>query len=384
MAMTRRAAGMVLLGSCVALSACGRRNGRTGQGIYGDLVADAVPKIEKAVGVPFKTQPKVEERSRAQIREFVMRQFDQASPAAQLEGEEAAYKAFGLIRDSLHLRKFLVDLLTEQIVGYYDPTTKVLYVTQGATPDVAGLTITHELIHALQDQYVNLDSIQKATQNSDRQSAAQAVIEGEAMYESTTIALGGGNAAAFVPGGWDAIRGQIREMTSSQPIFSSAPIAIQEELLFPYLSGAEFVRRFKEHEPGKLPFAAMPVSTTQVLHEDAFFGPHPDQPTTVQLPAAEGKVVYENVLGEFETRLVLYQHTKDQTLATRAAEGLSGDAYRVQSVAGGNALVWVTAWNSAIDAAQWAAACARCASRAAPPSGRRSATRSSTARPTAR
>jgi hypothetical protein len=342
-----------LLCASVALSACGRTNGRTGQGPYADMVADDIPKIEQAVGVKYKTPPKLEERSREQIREFVTRQFNEETPAAQLEGEEAAYKAFGLIRDSLHLRKFLIDLLTEQIIGYYDPATKVLYVTQGAPADVASVTISHELVHALQDQYVNLDSIQKATKNSDRQSAAQAVIEGEAMYEQMVMAAGGGNIGSFIPGGWDALRDQIRELQSSQPIFSSAPMAIQEELLFPYLSGAEFVRRYKEHFPGKLPFSNMPVSTTQILHEDAYFGAHPEVPVVVHLPPADGKVIYENVLGEFETRLVIYQHTKDQTLATRAAAGLAGDAYRVQAVAGGNALVWVTVWNTAMDAAEF-------------------------------
>ena len=348
----RRAAAAVSLAAFV-LGACGRRHGRTGQGPYADMVAEAVPKIEQAIGVKFKTPPKLEERSREQVRAFVTRQFDQKAAATQLEGQEAAYKAFGLIRDTLHLRKFLIDLLTEQIIGFYDPASKVLYVMQGAPSDMAGLTITHELVHALQDQYINLDSIQKETKNSDRQAAAQAVIEGQAMYEQMVMAAGGASVAAFVPGGWDAIRQQIREMQSAQPIFASAPMAIQEELLFPYLSGAEFVRRVKAHDPSKLPFANMPVSTTQILHENAFFGRHPEAPTTVTLPRADGKVIYENDLGEFETRLFIYQHTKDQTLATRAAEGWNGDQYRIQSVTGGSALIWVTVWNSAMDAAEF-------------------------------
>ena len=47
-------------------------------------------------------------------------------------GEETAYKLFGMLPDSMDLRKFLLAVLNEQVVGYYDPATKVLYVVEGA------------------------------------------------------------------------------------------------------------------------------------------------------------------------------------------------------------------------------------------------------------
>lgn len=343
-------------GAVVLVAGCGRRNGRTGQGPYADMVADAVPKVEKAMGVPFKTPPKLEVRTREQVRDFLLKKFDQETPAAELAGEEAAYKAFGFIPDSLNLRDFLVKLLTEQIVGYYDPGPKVLYIVQGAPEDLAGVTVTHELVHALQDQYVNLDSIQRATGDNDRQMAAQAVIEGEATYEQMAIMTGTGNIATLLPGGWDRVREMIRETQGSQPVFASAPEVIQEELLFPYLSGAEFIRRFKTHYPNKLPLTDMPVSTTQILHESAFFGDTVDVPATVVLPRTAGTTVDENDLGEFDTRLFLYRHTRDQTLAVNAAEGWDGDRYRVLKEPSGTAVVWVTVWRTNVAAAQFVSA----------------------------
>ena len=346
---------LVLVFGAVALTglACGRRNGRTGQGPYADMVADAVPKVEKAVGVSFKTPPKLAVLSRAQVREFLIRKFDEETPAAELAGQEAAYKAFGLIPDSLDLRRFLINLLTEQIVGYYDPTSKQLYVVEGAPEDMAGVTVTHELVHALQDQYVNLDSIQRATGDNDRQMAAQAVIEGEATYEQLAIMSGGANVAALMPGGWDRVREMIRESQGAEPLFAAAPRVIQEELLFPYLSGAEFIRRFKTHEPGKLPLDDMPVSTTQILHEAAYFDSVRDVPAQVMLPATVGKTEYENDLGEFETRLFIYQHTRDRDLATSASEGWDGGRYRILAERGGTAVVWATVWGSTVQAAQF-------------------------------
>src|SRR5215204_4053107 len=163
------------------LGACSRGEGSggggAGAGPYAKEVSEAVPRIEKAVGLPFKTPPKVERRSKDEVRNFLLQKFNESMPAAEISGIERTYRRFGLIPDSLQLRPFMLELLTEQVVGYYDPSTKVLYVVDGADPAMIGVTVTHELVHALQDQYLNLDSLQKITGDNDRQVAAQAVIE---------------------------------------------------------------------------------------------------------------------------------------------------------------------------------------------------------------
>ena len=151
----------------------------------------------------FKRPPKVEARTREQVRAFLMKKFDEETPAQELAGEEAAYKLLGLLPDTMDLRKFLLAVLNEQVVGYYDPATKVLYVVQGADEQTVGITVTHELVHALQDQYINLDSIQKATGDNDRLTAAQAVIEGQAQFEQLSIMLGGSDNVALRVGGRD-------------------------------------------------------------------------------------------------------------------------------------------------------------------------------------
>ncbi len=354
--MNARGWGLALAAGLVTITGCGRRNGRTGQGPYADMVADAIPKIEKAVGVPFKSTPRLEVRTREQVRDFLLKKFDEQTPAAELAGQEAAYRAFGMIPDTLQLRPFLVRLLTEQIIGYYDPGTKVLYIVKGAPDDLVGVTVTHELVHALQDQYVNLDSLQSATGDNDRQMAAQAVIEGEATYEQMSIMTGGQNIATLLPGGWDRVRELIRENESSQPVFASAPQVIQEELLFPYLAGAEFIREFKQHYPNRLPLTDIPVSTTQVLHPSAFFGDTVDVPVTVTLPRTSGETLYENDLGEFDTRLFLYRFLRDQTTAMNAARGWDGGRYRILREPAGTAVVWVTVWHTNVHAAEFVSA----------------------------
>lgn len=342
---------LLLLSLLTLVTACDRRR-KAGEGPYDRRVRDAVPRIEQATGLKFRSAPKVELRSRAQVRDFLLAKFNESQPAEEMRGEETAYKLFGLIPDTMQLRPYLVDLLTEQIVGYYDPQTKVLYVVQEAPEDMAGIVVTHELVHALQDEYVNLDSIQKSTGNGDRQAAAQAVLEGQATYVQVKTALGGADLASRLPGGWDQMRDIIRENQSSMPKFALAPMAIQETMLFPYLSGAEFIRRFERNRPGKSPLDSLPVSTEQILDERAYFTQR-DDPTEVRLPATPGTTLHEDVMGEFGTRLFLYQHLQDNTRAIAAARGWDGDRYRVVRTPGGNALVWAIVWDSAVDAAQF-------------------------------
>ena len=339
--------------AALVFAACCRRNPNAGQTPYADRVTADIPQIEKAVGVPFKRPPKLEVKSRNEVRAFLVAQLDDSATQHDLAGKEAAYKALGLIPDTMNVRKLFLDLLTEQILGYYDPKTKVLYVVKGAPDEYVGITIMHELVHALQDQYIDLDSLQRQTGDDDRLSAEQAVIEGEATYEQMSAMVGGGgNVAARLPGGWDRMRDLIRDAYSSQPIFAAAPMVIQEELLFPYINGAEFVRRFKEHELGRLPFNDMPASTEQVMHDRAFFGTPRDAPVKVTLPKL-ANVIYQNTLGEFDTRLFLFEHLRDQEVASRAAIGWGGDRYAVVHTPNGNALAWVTVWDSAIDAAEF-------------------------------
>jgi hypothetical protein len=344
----------------LAAVAC-KRGGDAGSGPYAREVAESIPRIEQATGLKFKTPPKVEARTREQVRDFLLKKFDEASPAAQLTGEEKAYKLLRLIPDSMNLRAFFLRVLTEQVVGYYDPAAKTLYVVSGADEQVVGITITHELVHALQDQYVNLDSLQKSGTDNDRLAAAQALIEGQAQFEQISIMLGGPEQIdARLPGAWERIREEIRNRQGEMPVFATAPMVIQESLLFPYLSGAEFVRRVKEKKGSVDLFRDIPRSTEQVLHPPLFLGTPPDEPTAVVLPAPRGATkTYENDMGEFGTRLVVYDYLRDAQMAARVAAGWDGDRFMVVEHGSERGIVWALVWDSPVDAAEFTDAMVR-------------------------
>ena len=347
--MRWRAAALALV-----VAACRHRPG--GDGPYADKVANDVPQIERALGVKYKRPPKLEIRSRQQVREFLLQKLNEPAVQKAIAGQEMTYKLLGLLPDTLKLGEFFVKVLTEQIIGYYDPKTKLLYVVDGAPEEYVGITIMHELVHALQDQYVNLDSLQHLVGDDDRQAAVQSVIEGQAVYEQVYLMAGGsGNIAAQLPGGWEQLRTAIREAQTTQPIFASAPMVIQEALLFPYINGAEFARRFQSLRPGKFLWDQFPQSTEQVMHERAFFGAAPDVPSVLTLPAAKG-IIDENDFGEFGTRLFLFHHLKDRDAATRASVGWDADRYVLVKTPAGNAFAWTTVWDTPLDAAEFVSA----------------------------
>jgi hypothetical protein len=98
----------------------------------------------------------------------------------------------------------------------------------------------------------------------------------------------------------------------------------------------------------------MPMSTEQILHADRYFVETPDTPTGIVFPPPRvGRSLYENNLGEFETRILLYEYLNDQAAAMRGAAGWDGDRYQLIDTGRGEALVWMTIWDTSIDAADF-------------------------------
>src|SRR5690606_35176038 len=79
-----------------------------------------------------------------------------------------------------------------------------------------------------------------------------------------------------------------------------------------------------------------------------------DLPTRVTLGEPRGaQLVHEDNLGEFETRLFLYEHLKDVGGAASGAAGWDGDRYQLVQMAGGTGIVWLTVWDDAVEASEF-------------------------------
>ena len=188
-----------------------------------------------------------------------------------MRGLETAYRLFGLLPDTLELRALLLDLYTEQVAGYYDPDSATLFGVAGADRAQLRLVLAHEMVHALQGQYLPLDSILQATANNDRLTAAQAILEGQATLASIDVLAPGQDVTAHAavlgavprPGAAAAVRDAgVRARAAGGAGGADLP-----------LSRRRGVHALVGDAGPKdtLPYGrAMPVSTEQILHPDRY------------------------------------------------------------------------------------------------------------------
>lgn len=333
-------------------------------------IDDLLPRVEALSGLEARAPVRMAMRDRAELREYVAARMEEELPPAELEGIEGAYRAFGLLPDTLDLHALMLDLLTEQVLGYYDPATETLYLVSGVPRDALEPVLVHELVHALQDQHVDLDSLVARERGNDRQTAAQAALEGHATLVMVALLA---ERQARRPVSPDMLPDLKRELgpaleaeNEQFPVFRSAPRILRETMLFPYLEGAAFVQALWRADPsGGRPAPLgplLPQSTEQVMHPRERFIEARDEPTELTLGAGDGgggggdwRLVYENTLGELETGILLSEHLGAG--AERAAQGWDGDRYRLlEAPGGGRALVWYSVWDDAGAAEAFAAA----------------------------
>jgi hypothetical protein len=311
------------------------------------LVDSIAPAVEKAVGLRFRSPPRSAVRTREQVRAYVLHKLDQELPAEKALGLQATYRLLGLLPDSLDLRALLLDLFTEQIVGYYEPDSTTLFVVANADPSFLRAVVAHELVHALQHQYLPLDSILRQRGDNDRLTAAQSILEGQATLAGLQVMVPEQNLFAM-PEFWETYREQFRVQQRSMPVYSKAPRILRESIIFPYLAGADFLRWWygSEHRDSQPYGSRMPVSTEQILHPHRYG--KGDQPVALKFTADEPGVLYEDVMGEFEIRVLaadLSNAPAATEIATPLAYGWGGDRFRVYQAPAGPAMVWYIAWD---------------------------------------
>jgi hypothetical protein len=307
------------------------------------LVDSLQGPVARATGLAFKSKPHSALRTRRQVRDYLIRKLDQELPPPRMQGLETAYRLFGLLPDTLDLHSLLLDLYTEQVAGYYDPDSATLFGVADADPSQLRLVLAHEMVHALQGQYLPLDSILHETSNNDRLTAAQAVLEGQATLVSIDVLASGQNVSSN-PEFWDMYREQVQQQQASMPVFAKAPLIVREALIFPYLSGAEFMHWWQQSQwKDSVPYGPrMPVSTEQILSPIRY--ERGDKPVPLAFPPDTG-IVYEDVLGEGEIRVLEAQLAGNTEVRTHTPIGWGGDRYRVYRTPAGPALVWYVVWD---------------------------------------
>ena len=355
-------AATLMLVSCILATACRGQDG-SGAAPRADVdpalvatVDSMMPKLEVIAGLKKLRPVALAEQSREELRGYVEKRIDEEMPPEVLDGIRRTYVALGLIEDTLDIRSLLLDLYQEQVAGYYDPASDKFYLIKGTPIGMLRPVLAHELVHALQDQHVDLDSLISRERGNDRQTAAQAAIEGHATLVMFALLTQEATGTQLNPADMPDISAQLAPALDAQnsqfPVFRRAPRIIRETMVFPYVGGASFMQKVWSANAEK-GFAAplgelMPQSTEQVLHGGQKFITNRDAPTELRfVNTSDG--VYENTMGELEIGILLQEHLGNRS----AAAGWDGDRFQLRS---NGTLAWISVWDDKESADRFAAA----------------------------
>ncbi len=310
----------------------------------GELAAALLPDLAARSGLSLRAPVRLEMRSREQLVRYLESKLDEELPPEEAQATVDAYALLGLVSADLDLREVLLALYTEQVAGFYEPDSTALFVMDDQPQAALQGLLVHELVHAVQDQWADLDALTDPDLGNDRATAAQAAIEGHAtlvMLEYMTEQMQGTSIdLSQLPNFADQLRPALQGMRAQFPALASAPRVIQEALLFPYLEGAGFVQGLWMREDRVAPFGEyLPQSTEQILT-----GAADDVPVELAVAVQGARVVHDDVLGRLELGVLLDEHLGAGS--SSLAEGWGGDRYAMFETGNGErAMVWYAVWD---------------------------------------
>jgi len=327
--------------------------------------AELLPEVERLSALPAREALRLGVRSRAELEEFLRAELEEQFADERMRNVVRVYARLGLVPDTLDLEPLLERLLLEQVAGFYDPGSDTLFVVEGISGELVDAVLVHEMVHALQDQYVDLDSLVETTRRrNDRGMAVQAAVEGHAtfvMYEWMLGQMTGGSVdLSRMPRLSESLGSEaLASAGVEMPELQQAPGVIREQLLFPYVSGLDFIQVRWAGADGRTPPLgdALPLTTEQILHPGRWGAAEVAPPAPLAFSTAatgEWTEVYGDGLGEADTRILLREYLTDRDRADAAAAGWDGDVYRLLDGPGGEVLAWVSRWDTEAEAAEFA------------------------------
>lgn len=282
-------------------------------------------------------------------------------------------RLLGLIPPDMDLLATTYELLESQVGGFYDPGADTFYLMESYTGGLARVILSHELVHALDDQLFDLDrGMHDRVASVDALFAFQALCEGSAqLISSRWVIRNAGTLTAK----------DLEQASLGAEQLGDAPAFLWKPLLAAYLAGNDFldkgyrIRRRelrKEASHGKTiaeAFASPPLSSEQVLHPEKYWDAEQrDDPVSVTHGAApEGWTERaRTTLGELNLAILVDDDaalagpdlTNPRSLlqlkyTNAAAEGWDGDEVVLLSKEGADVVQLSTVWDTEADAQEF-------------------------------
>jgi hypothetical protein len=301
-------------------------------------------------GVAFRRNVPLEFLDRRGLAAYLAEVLDAEYPEERAQADARTLVAFGLLEPGTDLRSLRARLLEQNVAGFYDdrPGKKRLYAVSGErrlTP-ANQLILSHELRHALQDQYLDVHGMldDSVGDFDDRRLALLSLLEGDAtllMQQFLLRRLPGGERGAELGG-----------LPLPAPPVEGAPPVLRDQLVLPYTAGLDFIQAVWKRGGWAAVRSAWdhpPVSTEQVLHPSKYLAGEMPRPESVVYAPPRGRVINEGVLGEMLARTLLGDDGEGG-----GAAGWGGDAFRVWDLSGKTLLVWRAVWDTPAEGSAFA------------------------------
>jgi len=339
----------------------------------------------KQTGLPIKKQVKRRLTSRDEVVAYLTKHMKDED-VKRLQRSELVLKKFGLLPREFDMEKLLVDLLREEVAGYYDPKTKTVNLLDWVPLEEQEPVLAHELTHALQDQSIGLDKWMKKgekdlgeikkdptpedIENDEIDDAREAVVEGQAQAMMFQYALApAGRSITDSPDLVEGMEAETLTGTSNTKVFNGAPIFMKESLTFPYSYGMEFVVKLMEKGGKERAFASVlanpPHTTRQIMQPETYLAG--EKIETMRLP--DFKRDFKDYLkfdigamGEFDVAVLIEQYAGKELSKRLYPDWRGGYYYAARlknDVAAPLGLLYVSRWSSAERAAEFAGIYAR-------------------------
>jgi hypothetical protein len=272
--------------------------------------------------------------SRDEMVARVEHSLDTEIPPAVVEASGEILFALGTVPAAFDYRRGLLDVMRSELLGFYEPHEKAMFLGADLRGDELDATLWHELVHALQDQHYGLEKLLDFSNDAgDWQGAVHALAEGDA----TSAMLD----AMFAPKGMRApdLPDSVMDLQGalSTGVVQQVPAIIKRSVIAPYVDGLSFVnavRRRSGWAGVDAVWRRLPTSTEQILHLDKYDAQEGSEPLPPLAPSATGptRQTYSDVYGE-ETLRILFEEWMPARAAREAASGWAGD--RVTSFSDG-------------------------------------------------
>ena len=313
---------------------------------YADPAPDALVKeVAHVRGLKLQRPIPNEHVDRTELRKRLLEQANDGKSVAETAIQTLALQRWGFIPLDYDYGAKLVDLLTDQIAGYYDSKKQQLTILDGANnePQWAEMVLAHELDHGLQDQAFDLEKFEQLPDDdTDALSARHALVEGDgiALMLEVVLARQGAQSPWSVPEATAAVVAAMNEPGAKNDSLDQSPFAIREGMLSPYRDGFAFVAALRRTRPWSAVDAAFkrpPRSMEQILHLEKYLADEKPIAVTVgDSPLAGYDITGSEVWGELGVRSFLRSHGVSEETATRAAAGWGGDRAIVLAKPGEN------------------------------------------------